>query len=199
MRALLDGAAGGGQEPVPCGFVQPLRRCRWGGSMNAREYGLLVAGVTLVLDQGAKLLLLYALGFTNMLPGQAVSVLPFFNLVMVWNPGISYGLFPASGPEGTVFLATFQLVAVCVLGWWLWLVKSRTLAIGLGLVIGGALGNLIDRLVYGKVADFFHFYGLGYDWYVFNVADAAITFGVFALLYDALLKHETPGSQARKE
>lgn len=55
-------------------------------------------------------------------------------------------------------------------------------------MIGGALGNLIDRLVHGKVADFFHFYGRGYDWYVFNVADAAITFGVIALLYDALLK-----------
>lgn len=167
--------------------------------MNAREYGLLVAAATLALDQGTKMLLLYVFGFAGMLPTQAVSVLPFFNLVMVWNPGISYGLFPASGPEGTVFLATFQLLAVCVLGWWLWFVKSRTLAIGLGLVIGGALGNLIDRLVYGKVADFFHFYGLGYDWYVFNVADAAITFGVFALLYDALLKHETPSGRSGKE
>ena len=167
--------------------------------MNAREYGLLVAAATLALDQGTKMLLLYAFGFASMLPTQAVTVLPFFNLVMVWNPGISYGLFPASGPEGTVFLATFQLLAVCVLGWWLWFVKSRTLAVGLGLVIGGALGNLIDRLVYGKVADFFHFYGLGYDWYVFNVADAAITFGVFALLYDALLKHETPSGRSGKE
>jgi signal peptidase II len=76
------------------------------------------------------------------------------------------------------------------LGWWLWVSDRLTLTVGLGLVIGGALGNLIDRLVYGKVADFFHFYGLGYDWYVFNVADAAITFGVIALLYDALLKPE---------
>jgi len=66
-------------------------------------------------------------------------------------------------------------------------------------VIGGALGNFIDRLVYGTVADFFHFYGLGYDWYVFNVADAAITFGVIGLLYDALMKPETPQGEAGKE
>ena len=62
-------------------------------------------------------------------------------------------------------------------------------------MIGGALGNLIDRLVYGRVADFFHFYGFGYDWYVFNVADAAITFGVVGLLYDALLKPERRKAQ----
>jgi signal peptidase II len=96
-----------------------------------------------------------------------------------------------------VFLATFQLLAVMFLGWWLWQAHSRTLAPGLGLVIGGALGNLIDRLVYGKVADFFHFYGLGYDWYVFNVADAAITFGVIGLLYDALLKPDAPKGEGR--
>jgi signal peptidase II len=65
------------------------------------------------------------------------------------------------------------------------------LAGGLGLVVGGAIGNLIDRLIYGAVADFFHFHAFGYDWYVFNVADAAITFGVIALLYDALLRPDT--------
>ena len=80
---------------------------------------------------------------------------------------------------------------MAALGWWLWRAERLSLSLGLGLVIGGALGNLIDRLVYGKVADFFHFYVHGYDWYVFNVADAAITFGVIALLYDALLKPET--------
>ncbi len=167
--------------------------------MNTRDYGIIAAAVTLILDQATKLTMLYKFGFATMGPGEAVSVLPFFNLVMVWNPGISYGLFPASGPEGTVFLATFQLLAAGALAWWLWLVRSRPLAISLGLVIGGALGNLIDRLVYGKVADFFHFYGLGYDWYVFNVADAAITFGVIGLLYDALLKPETPQGGVDKE
>ena len=163
--------------------------------MNHRDIGLLVAGTVFVLDQAAKLLLLYTFGFMHMQPGEAVSVLPFFNLVMVWNPGISLGLFPASSVEGTVFLATFQMVAVGVLGWWLWFVRRRTLALGLGLVIGGALGNLIDRLVYGRVADFFHLYSFGYSFYVFNVADAAITFGVLGLLYDALLKPDEPQGQ----
>jgi signal peptidase II len=91
-------------------------------------------------------------------------------------------------------LAVFSLAAVIGLGWWMWNATRPALAIGLGLVIGGALGNLIDRLVYGKVADFFHFYGMGYDWYVFNIADCAITVGVAALLYDALLRPETPAS-----
>jgi signal peptidase II len=163
--------------------------------MNHRDIGLLIAGAVFVLDQLSKLLLLYTFGFIHMAPGGAVPVLPFFNLVMVWNPGISLGLFPASGPEGTVFLATFQMIAVGVLGWWLWFVRRRTLALGLGLVIGGALGNLVDRLVYGRVADFFHLYAFGYSFYVFNVADAAITFGVIGLLYDALLKPEAPEGQ----
>jgi signal peptidase II len=167
--------------------------------MNARDFGLLVAAAALVFDQGTKLLLLYGLGFASMAPGQAVDILPFFNLVMVWNPGISYGLFPADSMAGTIFLATFQLLAVFALSWWLWSAKSRTLAIGIGLVIGGALGNLLDRLVYGKVADFFHFYAAGYDWYVFNVADAAITLGVLGLLYDALSKPQASKNEAGKE
>lgn len=159
-------------------------------ALTPRDIGLLAAAGALILDQGSKLLMLYGFGFIGMGATDSVSVLPFFNLVMVWNPGVSYGLFPASGPEGTAALALFSIAAVAALGWWLWISSRLPLTLGLGLVIGGALGNLIDRLIYGKVADFFHFYGLGYDWYVFNVADAAITFGVIALLYDALLKPE---------
>ena len=158
--------------------------------MTARDWGLASAAIALALDQGSKLLLLYVLHFIEMGPGESVPVLPFFNLVMVWNPGVSYGLFPAHGPFGTAILAVFSLAAVGALSWWLWGAKRRLLAVGLGLVIGGALGNLIDRLVYQKVADFFHFYVRGYDWYVFNVADCAITIGVVALLYDALMRSE---------
>jgi len=158
--------------------------------LSPRDLGFAAAALSLVLDQGTKLLMLYGFGFRHMAAGDAVPVLPFFNLVMVWNRGVSYGLFPASGAFGTALLVVFQLVAVVGLSWWLWNANRRPLTIGLGLVIGGALGNLIDRLIYNKVADFFHFYARGYDWYVFNVADAAITFGVIALLYDALLKPE---------
>jgi signal peptidase II len=136
--------------------------------------------------------MLYGAGFAHMAPGERVPVLPFFNLVMVWNPGISYGLFPASSWIGTAALVVFSVIAVAGLSWWLWNTNSQSLAIGLGLVIGGAIGNnLIDRVVYGRVADFFHFYAFGYDWYVFNVADIAITLGAIAIIYE-VLKPEHP-------
>jgi signal peptidase II len=155
--------------------------------LQPREIGLIAAALALAADQGSKLFMLYGAGFSHMAPGQSVPVLPFFNLVMVWNPGISYGLFPASGQLGTFLLIGLSVVAVIVLGWLLWRTTSHSLAIGYGLIIGGALGNnLVDRVVYGKVADFFHFYGFGYDWYVFNIADLAITLGAVAILYDVL-------------
>ncbi len=136
--------------------------------LNARDWGLLAAAIALILDRGNHAFMLYGLGFVHMEPGRAIPILPFFNLVMVWNPGVGSGaLFPASGPLPKELWALFSVAAVGALGWWLWVSDRLTLTVGLGLVIGGALGNLIDRLVYGKVADFFHFYGLGYDWYVF--------------------------------
>jgi signal peptidase II len=162
--------------------------------LQTREVGLIAAALALVADQGSKLFMLYGAGFAHMPPGAAVPVLPFFNLVMVWNPGISYGLFPASG-LGTVLLIALAVVAVVVLGLLLWRSTSRALAIGYGLIIGGALGNnLVDRLVYGKVADFFHFYGFGYDWYIFNIADVAITLGAIAIIYDVLQPEHPPTS-----
>ncbi len=165
--------------------------------VTARDWGLAAAAVALFLDQLSKLLLLYVFGFKSMPPGASVPVLPFFNIVMLWNPGVSYGLFPAHGPLGAALLIVLSIVAVGALGLWLWNTHRRSLAVGLGLVIGGAVGNnLIDRLIYGKVADFFHFYAFGYDWYVFNVADVAITFGVIVLLYDALMRPEPrPGQE----
>jgi signal peptidase II len=158
--------------------------------LDARETGLIAAGLALAADQGSKLAMLYGLGFAHMEGSQRIPVLPFFNLVMVWNPGISYGLFPAASRSGSVLLVAISLAAVGLLSWLLWRVASPALAIGYGLVIGGALGNLIDRLLYGKVADFFHFYGFGYDWYVFNLADLAITLGAVAIIYDVLKPQE---------
>lgn len=161
-------------------------------TMTPRDWGLASAAGALLLDQASKLTLLYGFGFKDFHGNQSVQVLPFFNLMMVWNRGVSYGLFPASGRVGSFALVFLALLAVAGLGWWLWNANRPVLAAGLGLVIGGAIGNnLIDRLIYGKVADFFHFYVFGYSWYVFNVADAAITFGVIALLYDALIRTET--------
>jgi signal peptidase II len=164
-------------------------------ALRPRDLGFIAAALALAADQGSKLLLLYAAGFARMAPGDAIPVLPFFNLVMVWNPGISYGLFPASSRIGTFALVGFSLLAVLGLSWWLWHSASRSLALGLGLVIGGAIGNnLVDRVIYGRVADFFHFYALGYDWYVFNVADIAITLGAVAIIYEVLKpEHPHPG------
>jgi signal peptidase II len=164
--------------------------------LQPREIGLIAAALALAADQGSKLFMLYGAGFAHMAPGQSVPVLPFFNLVMVWNPGISYGLFPASSAVGTAALVGVSIAAVAVLSWLLWRATSHPLAIGYGLIIGGALGNnLVDRLVYGRVADFFHFYGFGYDWYVFNIADLAITLGAVAILYDVLKPEHPPENQ----
>jgi signal peptidase II len=160
--------------------------------LQPREVGLIAAALALAADQGSKLFMLYGAGFVHMPPGQSIPVLPFFNLVMVWNRGISYGLFPASSRLGTALLVTVSLAAVAGLTWWLWRAGSRALTAGFGLVIGGALGNLIDRLLYGEVADFFHFYGFGYDWYVFNIADLAITLGAVAIIYDVLKPEHPP-------
>ena len=164
--------------------------------LSPRDWGLVGAVAALALDQLSKGWILYGLGLFQPpgapagAPHKEIDLTPFFNLIMVWNPGVSYGLFPAHGPLGSAILALFSLAAVIGLGWWLWHAHSSALAVGLGLVIGGALGNLVDRLIYGQVADFFHFYIHGYHWYVFNIADCAITFGVAALLYDALLRPE---------
>jgi signal peptidase II len=152
-----------------------------------RDWGLVAATGALIADQGSKLALLYGFGFLHMVPGQSVRLLPFFNLVMVWNPGISYGLFPASSIVGTAILVLVSLAVIAGLGYWLWGMTSLSLAIGVGLVIGGAIGNnLIDRVVYGRVADFFYFHAFGYGFYVFNVADVAITFGAVAIIYEVL-------------
>jgi len=163
--------------------------------LEPRDWGLLAAALALVADQGVKLFMLYGAGFAQMPPGESIPVLPFFNLVMVWNPGISYGLFPASSALGTWVIVGVSALAVAVLGWLLWRSTSRSLAIGYGLIIGGALGNnLVDRVIYGKVADFFHFYGFGYDWYIFNIADVAITLGAIAIIYDVLQPEHPPTS-----
>lgn len=165
--------------------------------LSPRDLGLATAAGALVLDQASKFLLLYGLGFVTMGPGERVPVLPFFDLVMVWNPGVSYGLFAAHTAAGRILLVFVALAAVVALGWWLWQATRWAFGAGLGLVIGGAIGNnLIDRLIYGKVADFFHFYAFGYNWYVFNVADCTITLGVAALLYDALLRPDAGGKDA---
>jgi len=148
--------------------------------------GIVAALVTLVLDQASKLWLLFVFDLGHR---GAVRVTPFFDLVLAWNTGISYGWFQNGGPTGTAILLTFKIVAVIALA--IWMARSKTLlaTIGLGLIIGGAIGNAIDRLAYGAVVDFALFHlqwgEKVLNWYVFNLADAAIVVGVAALLYDS--------------
>lgn len=115
-----------------------------------------------------------------------VEVFPFLDLVYVKNIGISYSLFNQESTLGQYLLSGFAVVASLLL--WAWLNRSgggKLMAIGLGLIIGGAIGNALDRLHLGGVADFFSLHAFGYHWYVFNIADVAIVAGVMALLYES--------------
>ena len=160
---------------------------------HPQRLGLMAAIGIFVLDQAVKLYFLFGLGFAGMRPGEAIPVGPFFNLVMVWNKGVSFGLFAADSVAGRIFLLSFSALVVAGLIYWLLKTKELMSVIGIGFVIGGALGNMLDRLRYGAVADFFHLHAFGYDWYVFNIADAAIVAGVGLLLYESLLGRERPG------
>ena len=144
--------------------------------------GLLIAAVTLAVDQGHKIWMLDVFDITARQP---VALTPFLELVMAWNPGISYSLLSAETPEGRYALLALSLVATALLGVWLWRAPDRLTTVGLGLIVGGALGNAYDRFAYGAVADFFHFHVGGFHWYIFNLADVAIVAGVGLLLYES--------------
>jgi signal peptidase II len=152
------------------------------------RYGLAAAISTALLDQASKLWLLYVLDIRARMP---LRITPFLDLVLVWNKGISYGLFQQEGPSGQWALLALKATAVVLL--WIWLARagSRLTALALGLIIGGALGNAIDRVLHDAVADFILFHisteTIRFSWYVFNLADAAIVAGVAGLLYESLL------------
>ena len=150
--------------------------------------GIIVAIATLLVDQASKLWLLYVFDIGHR---GTVRVTPFFDLVLAWNIGISFGLFQNDSQIAQIALMVVKALAVIALA--VWMARSRTLlaTIALGLIIGGAIGNAIDRFAYGAVVDFALFHiqigGNTYHWYVFNLADTAIVAGVIALLYDSFL------------
>ncbi len=152
--------------------------------MRPLPFGLLVALVTLVLDQGTKLGLLF---LADLPLREPVVLAPFAQLIVVWNRGVSYGLFQQDSALGRWVLVGVSLVACIALSVWMARAGSRWLAGSLGLIVGGAIGNAIDRAVYGAVFDFVHLHAGAWSWYVFNVADAGIVFGVVGLLYDGLV------------
>jgi signal peptidase II len=150
--------------------------------------GVITALAVLALDQASKLWLLFVYDIAH---NGAVRVTPFFDLVLAWNVGISFGWFQNDSPLAQIALMVIKAVAVVVLA--IWMARSRTLVatVALGLIIGGAIGNAIDHFAYGAVVDFALFHvqigGNTFNWYVFNLADAAIVAGVAALLYDSFL------------
>lgn len=145
-------------------------------------FGIIVALATLIVDQFTKywMMEIYALPMRG-----AVEVLPFFNLVTVWNTGISFGMF--SRGDNALALTGLAVGLTTVLLVWLSRTEHSFLARGIGLVIGGAVGNIIDRVRFGAVFDFLDFHALGYHWPAFNVADAAICIGVIIILLDGFL------------
>jgi signal peptidase II len=151
--------------------------------------GLAVAAASSVIDQASKLWLIYVFDLGARMP---VRLTPFLDLVLVWNKGISYGLFQQEGPVGKWALLTLKIVAVVLLLIWLARAQAQLTAVSLGLIIGGAIGNAVDRLLHEGVADFVLFHItteiMNFNWYVFNVADAAIVAGVVGLLYESFVR-----------
>jgi len=150
--------------------------------------GIIAAVAALVLDQVSKLWLLYEFDLANR---GVVKVMPFFDLVLARNVGISFGWFQDDSLLTQAVLTVIKAIAVVVLA--IWMTRSHTLlaSVALGLIIGGAVGNAIDRVIYGWVVDFALFHvqigEKAYNWYVFNLADVAIVAGVAGLLYDSFL------------
>lgn len=150
--------------------------------------GIFAAVVTLVADQASKLWLLNVFDLARR---GAVKVTPFFDLVLAWNIGISFGWLQNDSQAAQLALMAVKVLAVVALAIWMARSHTRLATIALGLIIGGAIGNSIDRLAYGAVVDFALFHieigGNTYNWYVFNLADVAIVAGVAGLLYDSFL------------
>ncbi|GGJ37900.1 signal peptidase II [Neoroseomonas lacus] len=151
--------------------------------------GLPIAAGILVADQASKWWILDGLALPE------IGSLPLFaagpvglNLTMVWNRGVTFGLLSGDGSWHHLALALLAAVIAAFLLRWMARAENRLTAIALGAVVGGAIGNVIDRVRFGAVVDFVDAYAFGWHWYVFNIADAAIVCGVIALVADALFR-----------
>ncbi len=141
--------------------------------------------IVILLDQLTKLLILKY--FSD---GSTLAVTSFFNLMLAYNPGVSFSLFAGNGPYNSLILSAFAL-AICVfLMRWMRRESNKTLRFGIALVIGGAIGNVIDRLSYGAVVDFLDFHAYGYHWPAFNIADSAICIGAALIVYKSFFNQK---------
>ena len=147
-------------------------------SSSAVRLSLLLGLAAFLLDRAHKFYQIEIVGWRG---GEVVPVTGFFDYVLVWNTGVSYGLL---GDLPLPVLGVIIAVALLALIWWWRQARQPLVRVGLMIAVGGALGNALDRVLYGAVADFFHFYWQGHSFYVFNIADVAITIGVLLLVLD---------------
>jgi signal peptidase II len=145
--------------------------------------GFAVSIAVFVADQASKLWILRGL---ELRPGDRLELTPFLDFALTYNRGISYGLFQQESESGRWVLILLTLVATVLFTFWMTRTHSRLVAVALALLVGGAAGNVLDRMVYGAVVDFVSLHAFGWRWYVFNLADASIVAGVLGLMYDAV-------------
>ncbi len=150
-----------------------------------KKLGFAMIALSFLLDQLSKNWVVISYGETSRFISEVFS---FFNLVLVWNRGVSFGMF-SNHPEWMPIILTLVALAItAVMLSWLWKAENKLSAISLGLVIGGALGNVIDRIRFGAVIDFLDFHFFGFHWPAFNIADAAIFIGVALLLFETIME-----------
>ena len=158
--------------------------------MSSRlSLGLLISILAVFIDQLSKWWILVFV----MDPPKVISVTPFFNLVLTWNKGVSFGMFNDQGDSGALILSAIAILITLVLIFWLIKAKTNITTIGLGAIIGGAMGNVIDRLNHGAVLDFLDFYVNNVHWPAFNAADSFITVGAITLIWETLFYQNKSG------
>ncbi len=163
----------------PAGPADPANRT---AARRVRRFGLGIALAVVLLDQLSKWVVLTQ----AMTPPRLIEVTSFFNLSLAWNRGVSFSMLNLEAAHWPWVLSAVALAITGALTAWLWRLRATLPAIGVGLVIGGALGNVVDRVRFGAVMDFLDFHYAGYHWPSFNLADTSIGIGVAALLVDAL-------------
>ncbi len=160
--------------------------------MNRRAAGFGLAVAVLAADQASKYWVLHGLHLTD---GHFLVLLPVLNFVLVWNHGVTFGLLNGPGAVSWIVLAVLAVAVVSVLGGWLWRTEKFFNTLAIGAIMGGALGNVIDRLRFGAVVDFIQAHLGAYSFYVFNVGDSAIVCGVIALMAESLLRRDPGGDR----
>ena len=156
-------------------------------TLRLRGLGVFIAVATLTLDQLSKWLILNVI----MKPPFFIELMPFLNLVLGYNRGVSFGMFGSDSEIVRWLLSALAILIVCSLAIWLLKGDKTRLSIALGLIIGGAIGNVTDRIMIGAVVDFIDFHVGGFHWPAFNVADMGITIGATILILDTIFEHKS--------